>query len=245
MKRMLRPKILSIVFTIVAAVALGVGIAWTLARPSGSATSQSGGPNVPDFSKIPLTPPFAIPTALATPLTDQQRSLEPPPGDLPTPSAAARNAAIPNTRSVPEGWKVYDNPKFQYTFALPPDWQTDMPAQGGFFSISNPAALGSNTAGTIVPGVAGGSFSGRLRIAADGYVIDHLSQLNTSFGGYPGAVWQGASEADQEYGIANTVQFAFARGDLVFQGFINFRVEGYSDSSLQTAYDIFSTITPY
>ncbi len=245
MKRMLRPKTLSIVFVVVAAIAVGVGIAWVLARPSDSATSQSRGPNVPDFSNIPLTPPFAIPTALATPLSPEQRSLEPPPGDLPTPNPAARNAAIPNTRNVPEGWKVYDNPKFQYTFALPPDWQTDMKPEGGYFTVSNPAAVASNTGGTVVPGVVGGVFVGELRIAADASAVDHLSQPNTSFGPYPGVVWESLSEADKEYGGANTVHFAFARGDLVFDGRLNFRVEGYSASSVEVAYQIFNSITPY
>jgi hypothetical protein len=58
-------------------------------------------------------------------------------------------------------------------------------------------------------------------------------------------VWEGASEADKEYGAANTVQFAFARSDVIFHGFINFRSEGYSDSSVNVAYQIFNTITPY
>ncbi len=236
MHAILRPKVLSVLLTAALAVCVGVGIAWLLARPSGSATSQSGGPNVPDFSKIPLTPPFAIPTALATPLTDQQRSLEPPPGDLPTPSAASRNAAIPNTRSVPEGWKVYDNPKFQYTIALPPDWQTDMKPEGGYFVIRNAADVASTA--TIVPGAAAGDFVGMLRIAVVGPVTDRLSQPNTSFGNYPGVTWEGANEADKEYGIANTIHFAFARGDLVFYGDVNLRQEGYSDATVQTVYQI-------
>jgi len=245
MKRMFRPKILSIVFIGVAAVAVGVGVAWALARPSGSATSQSRGPNVPDFSNIPLTPPFAIPTALPTELTEQQRSLEPPPGDLPTPNPAARNAAIPNTLNVPQGWKVYDNGKFQYTFALPPDWQTDMKPDGGHFSVRNPAAVASSESGTIVPGVVGGVFSGELRIAASRSTVDRLDQPNTTFGDYPGVVWEGISEADQEYGGANAVHFAFARGDLVFSGDVNLRVEGYSDSNVAIVHQIFGTITPY
>ncbi|MGD0115151.1 MAG: hypothetical protein ABSC13_03995 [Dehalococcoidia bacterium] len=243
MKRMLRPKILSIVFIGAAAVAVGVGMAWALARPSGSATSQSGGPNVPDFSNIPLTPPFAIPTALATPLTDQQLSHEPPPGDLPTPSAAVRNAAIPNTRSVPDGWKVYDNPKFQYTFALPPDWQTDMKPEGGYFTIQNGAAVASTV--TIQPGAADGHFVGMLKVALLGPVTDHLSQPNTSFGDYRGATWEGASDEDKAFGIANTIHFAFARGDLVFYGAVNLRQDGYSQTTVNTIYQIFSTITPY
>ncbi len=245
MRAILRPKVLSVLLTAALAVCVGVGIAWLLARPSGSATSQSGGPNVPDFTNVPATPPFAIPTALATPLTDQQRSLEPPPGDLPTPSSSARNAAIPNTQNVPDGWKVYDNPRFQYTFALPPDWQTDMKPEGGYFTVSNPAAVASDTTGTIVPGVIGGVFVGELRVAADASALDRLTQPNTSFGAYPGTIWEGVSEADQEYGGANTVHFAFARGDLVFDGRLNFRVEGYSAQSVQVAYQIFHTITPY
>ena len=125
------PKPVCVALTVMAAIVVGVGIAWVVATTAGKAGSEQPNPNVPDFSQRPLTP-FAVPTGpVPTPLTDAQRSLEPPPGDLPTPSTRARNAATAGTANVPEGWRVYDNPKFQYTFALPPDWQTDMPPDGG------------------------------------------------------------------------------------------------------------------
>ena len=239
------PKARVTALTLLAAIAVGVGVAWVVARATQPATSQETGPAAIIPLTPPLTPPFVKPTALATPLTEEQRSHNPPPGALPTPSTAVRNAATSSTRNVPEGWKVYDNPIFQYTFALPPDWQTDMKPEGGYFQVRNPADLASNTGGTIVPGVVGGGFVGMLRIAIGTSVTNHLAQTNTSFGDYPGVIWEGASDADKEYGIANTVHLAFARGDIVFYGFINLRVEGYSDSNVKTIYQIFNTITPY
>jgi hypothetical protein len=232
--------------TMLAAVAIGVGVAWAVARATQPATSQETGGAAIIPTGPPSTPYIVVPTALPTPLTEEERSLEPPPGALPTPSTGVGDAAISNTRNVPEGWVAYDNPKFQYTFALPPDWQTNMKPEGGFFSVSNPAAVASDAGGTIVPGaVGGGGFSGRLRIATDGYVIEHLSSPNTSFGDYPGVIWEGATEADKEYGIANTVHFAFARGDIVFHGSINLGEAGYSESNVEIVHQIFNTITPY
>jgi hypothetical protein len=239
------PKTRVVALTLLAAIAVGVGVAWVVARATQPATSQETGPAAIIPLTPPLTPPFVKPSALATPLTEEQRSLEPPPGALPTPSAALRNGATANTRNVPEGWVVYDNPKFQYTFALPPDWQTDMKPEGGYFQVSNPADLASNTAGTIVPGGVAGHFVGMLRIAIGTSVTDHLAQPNAFFGDYPGAIWEGLKNGEKGYGIANIVRFAFARGDLVFYGAINLGEEGYSDSNVKIIYQIFNTITPY
>ena len=238
------PKTRVTALTLLAAIAIGVGVAWVVANATQPATSQETGPAAIIPTGPPLTPPFVKPTALATPLTEEQRSLEPPPGALPTPSTAIQNAATSSTRNVPEGWIVYDNPKFQYTFALPPDWQTDIGPEGGYFQVRNPAALAS-AGGTIVPGAAGGDFVGMLQIAIGTSVTDHLTQPNTSFGDYPGTIWEGLNEGEKGYSIANIVRFAFARGDLVFKGQINLREEGYSDSNVKIIYQIFNTITPY
>ena len=236
--------------TLLAAVAVGVGVAWVVARATQPATSQGTGPAAIIPLTPPLTPYIVVPTALASPLSEEERSLEPPPGALPTPSTAARNAATSNTRNVPEGWIVYDNPKFQYTFALPPDWSIDMEPEGGQFSVSDPVALANNRAlaespkAELQPGGIGMNFVGRVGRAIDSSSLAHAAEPNTSFGDYPGAIWEELSEADKDFGIAETVHFAFRRGDIVFYGDAKLG-EGYSESDIATVYQIYNTITPY
>jgi hypothetical protein len=238
------PKARVTALTLLAAIAVGVGVAWVVVRATQPATSQETGPAAIIPLTPPLTPPFVKPTALATPLTEEERSLEPPPGALPTPSTAVLNGVTSSTRNVPEGWKVYDNPKFQYTFALPPDWQTNMKPEGGQFTVRNPAALAFQTTGEILPGGIGMVFVGQVGRGIDSSSLLHAAEPNTFFGEYPGAIWEELSQADKEYGGANTVHFAFRRGEVVFNGKANLR-EGYSESDLTTVYQIFNTITPY
>jgi hypothetical protein len=253
------PKTRVAALTLLAAVVVGVGVAWIVARATQPATSQETGPAAIIPTGPPLTPPFVKPSVLPTmkpgavapgALTEEERSLEPPPGALPTPSTAVRNAATSATRNVPEGWTVYDNPKFQYTFALPPDWVADMRPEGGQFgafdptALANGRALANDTTDELQPGGVGMVFVGRVGRGIDKSSLVHTAEPNTSFGDYPGAIWEDLRDADKEYGIAKMILFAFRRGDIMFEGDAKLR-EGYSESDVTTVYQIFNTITPY
>jgi hypothetical protein len=246
----MRTKTRMAVLTVLAAIAVGVAVAWIVAFATQPATSEEPNPAAIIPTGPPLTPYIVIPTALASPLSEEERSLEPPPGALPTVSPEEQPIALTSTRNVPEGWVVYDNPKFRYTFALPPDWSIGMEPEGGQFSVSDPVALANNRAlaespkAELQPGGVGMNFVGRVGRAVDSSSLAHVAEPNTSFGEYPGAIWEELSEADRDFGIAETVHFAFRRGDILFYGDAKLS-EGYSDSDIATVYQIINTITPY
>jgi len=152
------PKARVTALTLLAAIVVGVGVAWVVASATQPATSEEPNP-VPDFSQRPLTPPpmtvvvatripesetgcagpeDEVPGPGLPPLPCHVKSKEPPPGTIPTASPEERPAALAGTQNVPKGWQVYDNPILRYTFALPPGWYANMRPEGGEFSVFDP-----------------------------------------------------------------------------------------------------------
>jgi len=259
-RRRLSPKLLSVVLTAVAAVAVGVAVAWIVVRATG-ARSQEPHPNVPDLSQRPLTP-VAGPTALSTPRTPgecqspeneqpapglpplpcRNSELEPPAGSMPTPDPGERSDALERTHNVPEGWKKYDNPVFRYTFALPSGWYANMRPEGGQFSVLNPQELAWFEKGDPLPDAIVIVFEATTFDPAtnpDRYNLA-VADPNTTFGTYPGGIWEEPGNAEE--GAARTILFAFLRDGVVFRGLANL---GEADADAALVRQIFATITPY
>jgi hypothetical protein len=274
MSRRFSPRPRFLLGTLLVAILAGVSTAAVMViLYGGEATSEEQGP-VAQFPP-PITPPSeptlvhiyrtAVPTypprledyrCLAPegerpapdlpPLPCRPANLEPPPGALATPSPEERAAAVASTRNVPEGWEVYDNPIFRFTFALPPDWYVNMRPEGGAFWVLNPVALANNAKGEGEPEPGGVSmtFSAKLYDpdATDRFTL-RVASPNASFGDYPGVVWEDLLEADKEFGVEKSIFWAFTRHDLLFRGQVNF-AEG-ADSDVAIVYQFLSTITPY
>lgn len=267
------------IITLVAAIGVGVGVAWAIANTTGSATSQGRGPAA-DTSERPLTP-FRVPTMLPTPvpganypgqlppdevgcagpenevpapglppLPCHDRSSEPVPGAIPTPDAAERDDAVAATQNVPEGWIVYDNPMFRYTFALPPGWYANMRPEGGEFDVFDPigmeqfATQESRSGGLVMLFFAGTSERDKPNSRGPKYT-EGLDSPNARFGTYGGAIWENPEDPEIGEGVVRIIRFAFARSEgLFFGGQVNFG-EGYTEADVETVYRILKTITPY
>jgi len=258
------PKTRVTALTLLAAVAVGVGVAWVVANATQPATSEEPDP-VPDFSQRPLTP-LGVPTLLPTripleewpdcraprdevpgpglpPLPCHYEGSEPPPGTIPTASAEERPAAIASTQNVPKGWEVYDNPMFRYTFALPADWYANMRPEGGEFAVFDPNEMaffenGEDREGGVVMFFSAGLPSVRLSEAD----AERLDTPNAEFGGYDGVIWEDPDSVG--LGVARVMVFAFLKDGVVFRGRINFG-EGYTEADVATVRQILATITPY
>ncbi len=257
------PKTRLAAFILLAAVSVGAGAAWAIARSPGSATSQGRDPNAADFSQRPLTP-LAVPSALPTPIPESERGCrgpadevpgpglpplpchtkgnEPPPGAIPPAGAEERSDALANTQKVPEGWQIYDNPMFRYTFAVPPDWYVNMRPEGGEFAVFDPNEMAWFAGDKGVPaGVVMALVAETYDSAKSDDYVAHAATPNASFGEYRGTIWE---QDLHEEGVAKVMFFAFRRDAVLFRGRIHFG-EGYQDSQVTTVRQILSTITPY
>jgi len=258
------PKARLAALTVLAAVVVGVGVAWVVANATQPATSEEPDP-VPDFSQQPLTP-LGVPTLLPTripledwpecraprdevpgpglpPLPCHYEGSEPPPGTIPTASPEEGPAAVASTQNVPKGWEVYDNPMFRYTFALPPGWYANMRPEGGEFSVFNDVAMEWFAAGEEKPGGLVMFFSAGLpSVRLSEADAERLDAPNAEFGGYDGAMWEDPDSVG--LGVARVMVFAFLKDEVVFRGRINFG-EGYTEDDVATVRQILDTITPY
>lgn len=260
-KRMLSPKL---VLTILVAIAIGVGATWIIVNATGRATSEEPDPHVADLNRLPLTP-LSIPTALKKPVPLDQwpecrvakdevpgpglpplpchyEGSEPPLGTIPTASPTER-AGILTGIQIPEGWQVYDNPMFRYTFALPSGWYANMRPEGGEFSVFNAVAMEWFATGEDKPGGLVMFFSAGLpSVRLSKTDAERLDNPNANFGGYDGATWEDPGGVG--LGVARVIVFAFVKDGVVFRGRINFG-EGYSEDDVATVRQILATITPY
>jgi hypothetical protein len=261
------PKTRVVALTLLAAVAVGIGVAWVVANATQSATSQEAGhaaiiPTGPPLTPYVKPPPGPLPTEIPLeewpdcraprdevpgpglpPLPCHHEALEPPPGTIPTPNSEEQAVALTSTQDVPKGWVVYDNPMFRYTFALPADWYANMRPEGGEFAVfdANEMAFfenGEDREGGVVVSLSAGLPSVRLSEAD----AERLETPNAEFGGYEGAIWEDADSVG--LGVARVMVFAFLKDDVVFRGRINFG-EGYTEDDVATVRQILGTITPY
>ena len=254
------PKARLAALTLLAAIAVGVGVAWIVANATQPATSEEPNP-VPDFSQRPLTPP-PMTVVLATripesetgcagpglpPLPCHMKSNEPPPGTIPTASPEERPAALAGTQNVPKGWEVYDNPLFRYTFALPPGWYANMRPEGGEFDVFDSIGMEQFATGESKPGGLVMFFAawlyepGKPSLFTD-TDAKRLDTPNAKFGDYDGAIWEDPDATG--LGVVRVIRFAFLRDDIAFTGKIHFG-EGYTEDDIATVREILATITPY
>jgi hypothetical protein len=262
------PKTRLAALTLLAAMAVGIAIAWVVANTTGRASSEQPNPHVADFSQSPLTPPFggtpfALTPALYPPppsegCEDATRTESPGPG-LPLlpkhnciqepkqgviPSALATERVDP--KGVPEGWRVVDNQMFRFTLAVPPDWYVNMLPDGGAFEIINPAALTllarPDRGEAERAGVEIAFIAYKYRPGGQDPTSKALANPNATFNGIPGAIWDELPVSEPT--ILRMIRAAFVRYDYVFSGNALFG-EGYSESDVAAVQKIFASITPY
>jgi len=260
------PKARLAAITVVAAIAVGVGVAWVVANATGRATSEGGSPvahfegpypTLPPTIQAGLTPAPYPPPPRGSPV-DTTRTERPGPGlpllpkhdpDL-EPEQGVIPSALPQERvdpkDVPEGWQLIDNQMFRFTLAVPPDWYVNMLPEGGVFEIYSPTALalegkadrGENErAGVIL------TFFGReYQPGSQAPDVKALANPNASFNGTPGAIWEESPTGDPT--VLRKIRAAFVRYGSIFSGTAWFG-EGYTDSDVDTTQKIFASITPY
>jgi hypothetical protein len=260
------PKARVAALTLLAAVVVGVGVAWVVANATQPATSEEPNP-VPDFSQRPLTPPpmtvvvatripesetgcagpeDEVPGPGLPPLPCHVKSKEPPPGTIPTASPEERPAALAGTQNVPKGWQVYDNPMLRYTFALPPGWYANMRPEGGAFEVYSPTALALEGKATLGEGERAGvilTFLAReYQPESQAPDVKAVANPNASFNGIPGAIWDQLPPSEPT--VLRMIHFAFVKDGVIFYGDAWFG-QGYTDSDVDTTQKIFASITPY
>lgn len=261
------PKARVTALTLLAAIAIGVGVAWVVARATQPATSEEPNP-VADFSQRPLTPPpmtvvvatripesetgcagpeNEVPGPGLPPLPCHMKSNEPPPDTIPTASPEEHPAALASTQNVPKGWQVYDNPMFRYTFALPPDWYANMRPEGGEFQVFDSVGMEQFATGESKPGGLVMFFAAWLYEPGEPSLFTdtdakRVDTPNAKFGDYDGAIWEDPDATG--LGVVRVIRFAFLRDSIAFTGKIHFG-EGYTEEDVAAVCQILTTITPY
>jgi len=261
------PKTRVTVITLLAAIAVGIGIAWVVANATGSATSEGGSPVAhfePDLTRSPTIPAERTPIPYPPPplegCEDATRTESPGPG-LPllpkhnciqeprqgvVPSALAGERVDPDPKSVPEGWRVINNEMFRFTLAVPPEWYVNMLPDGGAFEIISPTALAllgkeerseAERAGVEIVFIAY-----EYQPGGQDPTSKALASPNTSFNGIPGAIWEESPTG--EPAVLRMIRAAFVRYGYIFSGNAWFG-EGYTESDVDTTQKIFASITPY
>jgi hypothetical protein len=262
------PKARLTLLTLLAAIAVGVGVAWVVANTTERATSEEPNPHVADFSQSPLTPPFGGTPFALTPapyppppsegsadttrterpgpglplLPKHDPDLEPKPGVIP--SALATERVDP--KGVPEGWRAVDNQMFRFTLAAPPDWYVNMLPEGGAFEIISPAALAllatPDRGEAERAGVEIVFITYEYHSGGQDPTSKALGNPNVSFNGTTGAIWEESPTGDPT--VLRMIRAAFMRYGYIFSGRAWFG-QGYTDSDVDTVQKIFASITPY
>jgi hypothetical protein len=263
------PKTRLAALTLLAAVVVGVGVAWTIANTTGRATSDPGSPvarfEPPDTSPLPealatlaARTPIPYPPPPSEGCEDATRTESPGPGLPLLPKHNCIQEPKPGTiaspltgervdpKDVPEGWRVINNEMFRFTLAVPPDWYVNMLPDGGAFEIISPTALAllakPDRGEAERAGVEIAFIAYKYRPGGQDPTSKGLANPNASFNGTPGAIWEESPTGDPT--VLRMIRAAFVRYDYVFSGNAWFG-QGYTDSDADTTQKIFASITPY